>query len=102
VAKKPSASTPAVERLNGSLRGLSLADAKLTGIVKAGDRYLATVEAPDKRSYSIRVDDRLLDAVVRRIEPDGVVFMEIDANPYSGTGPREVRKTLRPAAEVIR
>jgi Tfp pilus assembly protein PilP len=85
-----------------TLRGLALADAKLTGILKAGDRYLATLEAPDKRSYSIRVDDRLLDAVVKRIEADAVVFVELDANPYSGTGPREVRKTLRPAAEVVR
>ena len=85
-----------------TLRGLALADARLTGILKAGDRYLATLEAPDKRSYSIRVDDRLLDAVVKRIEADAVVFVELDANPYSGTGPREVRKTLRPAAEVVR
>ena len=102
VPKRPSPSTPAAERMNGTLRGLSLADARLTGIIKAGDRYLATVEAPDKRSYSIRVDDRLLDAVVKRIDADAVVFVEFEANPYSGTGPREVRKTLRPAAEVIR
>jgi Tfp pilus assembly protein PilP len=102
VPKRPTASTPAIERLSGTLRGLSLADAKLTGIIKSGDRYLATVEAPDRRSYSIRADDRLLDAVVKRIDADGVVFMELESSGFSGGGPREVRKTLRPAAEVIR
>jgi Tfp pilus assembly protein PilP len=102
VPKRPSPTAPAAERATGTLRGLALADARVTGIIKAGSRFLATVEAPDKRSFSVRVDDRLLDAIVKRIEADAVVFVEFEANPYSGTGPREVRKTLRPAAEVNR
>ena len=78
---------------------LSVADVKVTGITKVGAKYLAAIEGPDRRSFNISLDDHLLDATVKSIDAEGVVFLETGADLGSGGKAREIRKALRRAAE---
>ncbi|MEZ5316529.1 MAG: hypothetical protein R2752_03935 [Vicinamibacterales bacterium] len=70
----------------------------ITGLTKVGDSMMAILTGPDKQSFVLHVNDRLLDASVKAIDQQGVVFMQ----QIEGTKPQEIRKTLRAAAEVIR
>jgi hypothetical protein len=81
------------------LPSLSVVDVRVAGILRLGEQFVAILEGPDKRSFNARVKDRLLDAVVKSIDAGSVVFVE----QSDGGGPgREIRKTIRRAAEEIR
>jgi hypothetical protein len=94
----------AVRDTAGVVRGiglpsLSVVDVRVAGILRLGDQFVAILEGPDKRSFNARVKDRLLDAVIKSIDAGSVVFVE----QLDGGGPgRELRKTIRRAAEEIR
>ena len=62
---------------------------------------MAILQGTDKQSYVAKVGDRILDAAIKSIDAQGVVFVEL-IEPGSTARPQEYRKTLRPAAEVIR
>jgi hypothetical protein len=80
------------------LAALALADVTVRGIVKAGPVMMATIETPSKQSFTARVKDRILDAVVKSIDANGVVFAE-----ETGSGASvDVRKALRPTGEEVR
>jgi hypothetical protein len=102
VTRRPNAATPAEggPRRTG-LGALALADTRIRGIVRHGAQMLAIAEGPDNQSFVLHVADRLLDAEVKAIDAQGVVFKERQEGALGGT-PREVRKALRPAAEGIR
>jgi hypothetical protein len=87
-----------------SLITLSVADVKVTGISKgpSGQFHSAIIEGPNKLSFLVKPNDRLLDGVVRRIDALGVVFIEHQADASGAVQGREVRKLLHPPAEVIR
>ena len=80
------------------LAALALADVSITGLTRAGDKMLAILTGPDKQSFVLHVSDRLLDASVKTIDQQGVVFVQ----QLEGGKPQEIRKALRAAAEVIR
>jgi len=86
------AAGPVVPRAPG-LAGQAVADVELKGIIASGSTRLALLAGADGRTYLARVQDRLHDAVVRRIEADAVVLLTT-AGPQ--TASREVRKVLRP------
>ena len=88
-----------VDRSGSGLNTVALTDVKVTGIVKVGGEYRAIIESSDRRSYTVRVGDRLMDAMVKSVDVEGAVFADI-AGP--GTRAHDVRKTWRPAAEVVR
>lgn len=92
------ASATTLMRPRTGLAALSLADVAITGLTKAGNTALAILTAPDKQSFVLHVNDRLLDATVKAIDSQGVVFVQY----IEGAKPQEIRKTLRAAAEVIR
>ena len=83
------------------LRSMALADVEVTGIVRRGDLLLAILRGSGERSYVARAQDRLLDAVIKRIDAAGVVFVEV-VEPGTGARPQEIRKALRGAAEGSR
>jgi hypothetical protein len=91
----PSTSPPATPVANraAGLAGQAVADVELKGIIASGNTRLALLAGADGRTYLARVQDRLHDAVVRRIEADAVVLLTT-AGPQ--TASREVRKVLRP------
>jgi len=97
VTKKTAAGSPAM-RMGIGVQNLAITDVTLRGITKVGARYLAMIEGPDKRSYTVNAQDHLLDGFVKSVDAEGIVLVEQDA---AGRG-HEVRKTLRVAAEVIR
>ncbi len=80
------------------LAGVALADVLVRGIVRNGDTMLAILEAPDRRSYVSRVNDRLLDATIVRIDAEGVIFGE---QVERGMAPNHLRKSLRPSGELV-
>ncbi len=91
----PAATTAAASaRRAPGLAGLAAADAVLKGIITSGQTRIALLEAPDGKTYLARAQDRLHDAVVRRIDEDAVVLL----TGGSARGGREVRKELRPSA----
>jgi hypothetical protein len=81
------------------LATVALVDAKVTGVLRLGNNFMAVIEGPDKQSFNARPKDRLLDAVVKSIDATGVVFME---QTDAGTPPREVKKAIRRGVEVNR
>lgn len=93
----PSVAPPpaSLEPRAAGLAGQAVADVELKGVVAAGTTRLALFAAADGKTYMARVQDRLHDAVVRRIDADAVVLM---TTPSAQGGAREVRKQIRPAA----
>jgi hypothetical protein len=85
-------------RARTGLSNVALADVTVRGVVRAGAVMLATLEGANKQSYTVHPKDRLLDAVVIRIDADGVLF----ADETAGSTPAQVKKSLRPAGEEIR
>ena len=89
----------ALMRPRTGLAALALADISITGLTKAGDKMLAILTSPDRQSFVLHVNDQLLDARVKAIDQQGVVFVQ---QVEGGGKPLEIRKALRAAAEVIR
>jgi hypothetical protein len=84
------------------LRSISLADVEVTGVVRRGNVMMAILQgAGQQQSYVARVNDRLLDAVIKSIDARGVVFAEA-GTAGAGGRPQEIRKALRGAAEGYR
>jgi hypothetical protein len=96
--RRASASPAPGTKPPAGLAGVALADVIVRGIVRNGDTMLAILEAPNRQSFVTRVNDRLLDATVVRIDADGVVFGEQVAR---GMAPNHQRKALRPSGELI-
>jgi Tfp pilus assembly protein PilP len=82
------------------LPGLLVSEVALRGVIQAQGRYLATVQAPDMKSYLVRPGDRFFDGVVKAITADSLIIMVEVNDPLSLTKQREVRKTLRLVEEV--
>ena len=79
------------------LAGVAVVDVVVTGIITSGKAWLAIVAGPDGAMYIARTNDRLHDAVIRRIDRESVVFFAKVTNGAGDVVSREVRKTLRPA-----
>lgn len=82
------------------IRGVLISELSLRGVVQSQRRLLATVEGPDKRTYTISNGDQLLDGTVKVISTDAVVFVQKVADPLSPITQREIRKTLRNTEET--
>jgi Tfp pilus assembly protein PilP len=89
------AATPA-RRAQG-LAGLAMADVSVKGIITNGQKWIAIIAAPDGTTYMARPNDRLHDAVVRRIDRDAVIFFAQVEDVTGAVRSREVRKELRPS-----
>jgi Tfp pilus assembly protein PilP len=94
-------SGPAITSSNRpvGVRGLLISELSLRGVVQSRQRLLATVEGPDKRTYTISNGDALLDGTVKVVTADAVVFLQQVTDPLSPIKQREIRKTLRPTEE---
>lgn len=86
------------ERPRG-LQGLGINELTLRGIALSRGEYLAVLEAPDTRTYVVRVSDILFDGIVRAITADMVIFLQAVNDPLSMEREREVRRTLRSGEE---
>jgi Tfp pilus assembly protein PilP len=84
----------AVPRSSTGLGSFLLADVTVTGLVRYGNQMTAIIQGADKMSYVAKPGAKLADAVIKSIDKQGVVFVDI---PHPGTGarPQETRKLLR-------
>lgn len=82
------------KKLTG-LSSLTTAEVMLRGVMQSRNSYVALISGPDGKTYSARVNDRLLDGVIRSVTPQGIVIMQEVNDPLSLVKQREVRKGLR-------
>jgi Tfp pilus assembly protein PilP len=81
------------------LGGLSVDEVALHGIVRSRTVFVAMIQAPDGKNYTVRSGDRLLDGTVKAVTDGAVVFTQQVNDPLSLVKQREVRKPLRPTQE---
>lgn len=91
--------TVAVGNRPRGLPGLLIGEAAVKGIVRNRTGFIAMVQGPDGKTHIVRPGDRLMDGRVKAIEQDTVVFSQDVNDPLSPVKEKEVRKTVRPAAE---
>jgi len=89
-----------VIRASHGLPSLLLADIAVTGVARKGDVWFSILQGPDRQSYVAKVNDKIGDAIIKRIDAHSVVFVDLP-RPGDTKGPQETRKVLR-SAEVIR
>jgi len=73
-------------------------DLMVRGVLQSRGSYVAIVSGPDGKTYRARVNDRLLDGVIRSVTPQGIIIMQEVNDPLSLVKQREVRKAIRPEA----
>jgi type IV pilus assembly protein PilP len=81
------------------LSGMATTDLVVRGVMQSRGSYVAIVAGPDGKTYRARVNDRLLDGVIRSVTPQGIVIMQEVNDPLSLVKQREVRKGLRTAED---
>jgi Tfp pilus assembly protein PilP len=81
------------------LAGMLINEVNLRGIMKERSGFVAFVQGPDKKTYTVRQGQRLLDGSVKSITQDTVVFSQDVNDPLSVVKEKEVRKKLRSGEE---
>ena len=89
---------PAPSRPKAGLAGIALADIAVKGVVQNGRTVVAVLEGPGGKSFVARSNDRLQDATVKAIDPDGVTFSTQVVDALGVSRARDVRKSLRQSA----
>jgi type IV pilus assembly protein PilP len=89
----------AVGATTSGLGGIATADLMVRGVLQSRGSYVAIVSGPDGKTYRARVNDRLLDGVIRSVTPQGIIVMQEVNDPLSLVKQREVRKGLRTAED---
>jgi Tfp pilus assembly protein PilP len=74
--------------------GLAVDDLSVRGIVSSPSGLVAMVQSPDKKTYLVRQNDKLLDGVVKSITPEGLVILQEVNDPLSLVKQKEIRKML--------
>jgi type IV pilus assembly protein PilP len=74
--------------------GLAVDELTVRGIVSSPSGLVAMVQSPDKKTYLVRQNDKLLDGVVKSITPEGLVILQEVNDPLSLVKQKEVRKML--------
>ena len=79
--------------------GLLIGEVTVKGIFKSPKGgFIALLQAPDGRTYTVKQADKVFDGSVKAITPDAVVFSQDVNDPLSLVKQREVRKSIRPEA----
>jgi type IV pilus assembly protein PilP len=86
---------PGLPRPSG-LGGLLIGEVNVKGVLRDRNGFMALLQAPDNKTYTVRVGDKLLDGTVKSINQDKVVFSQNVNDPLSLVKQREVPKPVRP------
>ncbi len=78
---------------------MATADLMVRGVLQSRGSYVAIVSGPDGKTFRARVNDRLLDGIIRSVTPQGIIVMQEVNDPLSLVKQREVRKGLRTAED---
>jgi Tfp pilus assembly protein PilP len=76
--------------------GLMIGEVNVKGVLRDRDGFLALLQAPDNKTYTVRVGDKLFDGTVKSINQERVVFSQNVNDPLSLVKQREVPKPVRP------
>jgi type IV pilus assembly protein PilP len=87
---------PAGQRAPG-LAGLLIGEVTVKGVLRDKTGFIAMLQAPDNKTYNVRVGDKLMDGSVKSINQDKVVFSQDVNDPLSLVKQREVPKPVRQA-----
>lgn len=87
----PKAARPA------GLSGLLIGEITVKGVVRDRTGFIAMLQAPDNKTYTVRVGDKLLDGTVKSINQEKVIFSQDVNDPLSLVKQREVPKPVRQA-----
>jgi type IV pilus assembly protein PilO len=79
------------------LSGLLIGEVTVKGVLRDRTEFLAMLQAPDNKTYTVRVGAKLLDGSVKSINQDQVVFSQEVNDPLSLVKQREVPKPVRQA-----
>ena len=79
------------------LAGLLIGEVTVKGVLRDRSGFHALLHAPDKKTYTVRVGDKLLDGTVKSINQDRVIFSQDVNDPLSLVKQREVPKPVRQA-----
>jgi hypothetical protein len=61
--------------------------------------FVAMVVGPEKKTYIVRANDKLLDGTVKAVTAQGLVILQEVNDPLSLVKQKEVRKMLRALEE---
>jgi len=87
---------PTAVRPSG-LSGLLIGEVTVKGVLKDRSGFIAMLQAPDNKTYNVRVGDKLLDGTVKSINQEKVIFSQDVTDPLSLVKQREVPKPVRQA-----
>jgi Tfp pilus assembly protein PilP len=79
------------------LSGLLIGEITVKGVVRDRTGFIAMLQAPDNKTYTVRVGDKLLDGTVKSISQEKVIFSQDVNDPLSLVKQREVPKPVRQA-----
>ena len=79
--------------------GLMVDEVSVRGVVAGRNGYVAMVMGPDKKTYIVRANDKLLDGTVKAVTAQGLVILQEVNDPLSLVKQKEVRKMLRALEE---
>jgi Tfp pilus assembly protein PilP len=85
---------PTAQRAPG-LAGLLIGEVTVKGVLRDKSGFIAMLQAPDNKTYNVRVGDKLLDGSVKSINQDKVIFSQDVNDPLSLVKQREVPKPVR-------
>jgi Tfp pilus assembly protein PilP len=85
---------PAAARPPG-VPGLLIGEITVKGVLKDRSGFFAMLQAPDNKTYTVRVGDKLLDGTVKSINQERVIFSQDVNDPLSLVKQREVPKPVR-------
>jgi len=74
--------------------GLAVEELTVRGIVSSPSGLVAMVQSPDRKTYLVRQNDKLLDGIVKSVTPEGLVILQEVNDPLSLVKQKEVRKML--------
>ena len=77
------------------LSGLLIGEVTVKGVMKDRAGFLAMLRAPDNKTYTARVGDKLFDGTVKSISQETVIFSQDVNDPLSLVKQREVPKPVR-------
>jgi hypothetical protein len=81
------------------ISGLIVDEISVRGVVAGQNGYVAMVMGPDKKTYIVRANDKLLDGTVKAVTAQGLVILQEVNDPLSLVKQKEVRKMLRALEE---
>ena len=79
------------------LGGLLIGEVTVKGVLRDRSGFMAMLQAPDNKTYVVRVGDKLLDGSVKSISQEQVIFSQNVNDPLSLVKQREVPKPVRQA-----